>query len=83
MLDSTFIKILRERERAVKRAERADGFREGTYRHKFDGALCRVEVTFYPSRTWWVEAIDNAGKASGRKPLTKALWSRLEPAIKL
>jgi hypothetical protein len=83
MLDSTVRKIQRDRESAVKRAEREDGFREGTFRHKMNGAICHVEVTFYPTRKWWVEALDKNGNASGRRLLTRQLWTRLEPAIKL
>lgn len=78
MLDSTIRKIQNERERAVKRAERTDGYREGAYRHKFNGALCRVSVTFYPHRKWWIEVVEN-GNVTDRRPLTKNLWSRLDP----
>lgn len=83
MLPERKQKLKQERMAAVAKAEKADGYREGTFRHTFDGTLCRVEVSFYPRRKWFVSVIDAKGNEVDRKPLTVSLWSRLEPAIKL
>lgn len=83
MLPTTRRKIEQDRRKAVVAAEATDGYREGTFRHTFDGALCRVEVSFYPRRRWFVSALDDKGNESNRRPLTAQIWKRLEPAIKL
>ncbi len=66
MLEDTRDRLERQRERAVRRAERQDGFKEGL--RVWGGEIWRVEVTFYPSRVWWIS------HGSNRQELTRQIW---------
>lgn len=83
MLPGTRHKLQQQRRRAVEKAERLDGYREGTFRHKQDGTLYSVDVSFYPRRGWYISRIDEDRRESDRQPLTPDFWAELEPALKL
>lgn len=58
----------RQRDRKARHAEQRTGFLEGGCLWK--GRPAKVEVTFYPSESWWITPDDG-----DRQALTKAIWA--------
>lgn len=63
-----------ELRRMVERAEKEDGIRHGG--QIMDGRPVFVDVTFYPTRKWWVHLPDGE-----RVPMTDELKGAIRPLI--
>lgn len=61
-----------ELRRMVERAEAHDGIRHGG--QVMDGSQVFVDVTFYPTRKWWVHLADGS-----RVPMTAEMKARIHP----
>lgn len=76
----TFEKVADERQRAVAKAERVDGYKEGVRFHKTERTEHYVSVSFYRGRKWWVVDINRSTREhENRRPLTPEFWAELEP----